>query len=146
MSAPGYIPDGHTLQVWINEAACLYPRITFSFRRMTSADFADYLDTIATWKEKQAQRLISAYLKARIVNWDYKDTKGEAAPLTEEIMQGLPRKLSQRLWFVVAGIEGPDGIAGQDRSDADAEFHAALEAARTDRHMMPVLEEAQRKN
>lgn len=140
------IPDGHTLTGWINEVPGLYERIQFTFRRMTGEEFAEYLHAVNNMTEPQAQRLISAHLATRITQWDISDGKGGVRPVSEEATRSLPRMLSQRLWRIVAGLEGPDGIVGQDKSDADAEYKAALEAARTGRPVQQVREDEARKN
>lgn len=141
MSSLAYIADGHTLTGWINEVPGLYERIQFSYRRMTGEEFAEYLHAVNNMTEAQAQRLISAHLATRIAQWDI-----AGVPVSEAVTRGFPRMLSQRLWRIVAGLEGPDGIVGQDKSDADADFKIALEAAKTGRPLQQVREDAERKN
>lgn len=134
------IHDGHTLVGWINETRGLYPRIEFTFRRMTCEEFAEFLDIVAAWKEKQTQRLICTHVANRIYKWDYDK------PLSEETVLNETRSLVQRLWRIIAGLEGPDGLVGQHKSDADADYRAALEAARTSRPLRQIQEETEQKN
>ena len=147
MSVLAFVPnDGHTLTGWINEIPGLHPRIEFSYRRLTCEEFGEYLQKVERFTEVQAQRLIAAHLAARITRWDVTDDKGQPVEIKEEIMRKLVRTLAQRLWRVVAGLEGPDGLVGQAKSDEDADFRAACEAARSGKALALVEEEQQRKN
>lgn len=146
MSAPAYIPDGQTLTGFVNEAPGLYPKITFTFRRMTAEEFAEYRQAVDRLNEVQAQRLVSAHLAARIVSWDIASSDRNILTVNEDAVRRLPRALANRLWLIVAGVEGADGILGQTKGDDDMEFRAALRAAQTGRSLQEVREEEERKN
>lgn len=141
-----YIPDGHTITAWVNEMLNLYPRVQFTYRPMTTSEVAEYVDAVGQMKEKEAQQLIAAHLASRISKWDVQDAKGQPAPLSEAVTVALNPRLSQRLWGIVSGREGPDGIVGQGKTDAKASFNAALEAARSGKPLAQAAEETQRKN
>ena len=141
-----FIPDGYTETGVLNEVAGVYPRLQFTYRRLTAEEFAEWSQLAMPLTEQQTQNLIAEYLAARISDWDVKDQKGEKAAVDVKTTRRLVRSLSQKLWRIVAGLEGPDVVIGQSAGDADAAYQAALQAARSKRPLVEVREEAERKN
>lgn len=145
MSAPGYVPnDGFTEDGTLSEVPGLYPALKFSFRRLTAAEFGDYMQAAEKLSEKQAAKLIAAHLAGRIKSWDLADGKGGVLPITADNMGRLVRALFSRLWKIIAGLEAPDTLG--TAADEDAEFQAALAAAQGGKSVIETREEADRKN
>jgi hypothetical protein len=130
MSVLGHVPsDGQTEEVWFNESPGLYPRLDFSVRRMTSEEFAEYLTASEKLTEVQATRLMSAHVAGRVKTWSLRAKDGSPLPITGENVRRLVRGLFMRVWKVVAGLEGPDGVKGQTQAEADLDLEAQIAAA-----------------
>jgi hypothetical protein len=146
-AALGFVPadDGYTEEARINERPGLHPALTFRFRRMTSEDFADFLQQASKLDERQITRLMGAHLAGRLKSWDLKGPDGQVFAITADNVRRLVRTLFVRLWSCVAGMEAPDALV-QSEQETAADLEDALAAAESGRPVALVREERLRKN
>ena len=138
--------DGYTERAVLHEVPHLHPRVEFRFRPMLVAEVADYWQQAEGLKGAQLRRLVAAHLANKVKEWDVKDDRGEAVPVTAANVMLLKDHLFKRLFGVVSGQEPPDAAPDRSPEEARADFEDVLKAAESGRSVREVREEREAKN
>ncbi len=105
----GYIPDGYTLDGFIDEVRGQHPTLSFKYRPIRSQDRAVIQDRIQKAQPSKSEEIKASAIASSVIEWDLETPDGEPVSLeTKEILKCQPT-LTDSLYLIVAGF-APTGI------------------------------------
>jgi hypothetical protein len=102
------INDGFTWEDTV-PARGRFPSVTFRYRPALPEDVFDYLHAPKP-TGKDVLRVAARLLAKHLVSWDVTDDKGDAVPVSEDVLRRVPHPVLVKMVDVVTGY-GPDAEA-----------------------------------
>ena len=99
-----YIPDGYTVDGYIEREERLYPACRLKYRPATTQERSAYFSLIEREKDaKKEEEIAAEAIKLHVLSWDLKKPDGSAVEITVLEILRIQPLLFQKMFSVITG-------------------------------------------
>jgi hypothetical protein len=124
MSPTGFIEDGYNIEAWIEGEEHLYPRVDFTYRPALRGEVQAHLRQFEKAHKAdshdRARYFTAEFVAAHIMDWNIQNASGQTIEVSADNVERLVSNLWGRLYSIILGNEGPDGVMGEPLNEAES--------------------------